>query len=103
AAGSGMEHFSLVYQPFVRFEEGGGLQQSARSGMEHFSLVYQPFVRFEEGGGLQLVGAEALLRWSCEPIGPVSPVEFIPLLESSGLIAQLGRWVLEEAVTTCKR
>lgn len=79
------------------------LQQSVRSGMEHFSLVYQPFVRFEEGGGLRLIGAEALLRWSCEPFGPVSPVEFIPLLESSGLIIQLGRWVLEEAVATCKR
>lgn len=76
------------------------LQRSVMGGMKDFSLVYQPFV---SAGGLQLKGAEALLRWSCEPYGAVAPVEFVPLLESSGLIVPAGKWVLEQALATCKR
>ena len=75
------------------------LQRCVLNGMERFSLVYQPFVSTD---GLHLKGAEALLRWSCPEYGPVTPVEFIPLLESSGLIIPAGKWVLEEAVCTCK-
>lgn len=75
------------------------LQRCVLNGMEDFSLVYQPFVSSD---GFHLKGAEALLRWSCPDCGPVSPTEFIPLLESSGLIIQAGKWVLEQAVRTCK-
>ena len=76
------------------------LQLSVIHDMERFHLVYQPFASAKD---MALSGAEALLRWSCDPFGPVSPMEFIPLLESSGLIVPVGKWVLEQAVATCKK
>lgn len=62
-------------------------------------MVYQPLI---SNDSLEVGGAEALLRWTSEIYGPVSPMEFIPVLESNGLIVPVGKWVLEEAVKTCK-
>ncbi|MDO3382625.1 putative bifunctional diguanylate cyclase/phosphodiesterase [Gilvimarinus algae] len=61
---------------------------------EQFSLFYQPKVDVNSG---KIVGAEALLRWHHPEKGNVSPLEFIPVLETSGLILQVGQWVVEEA------
>ena len=74
------------------------LQLCVLNGMARFSLVYQPFVRAQS---MTLSGAEALLRWSDEKGQPISPVEFIPLLEASGMMIPVGRWVLERAVRQC--
>jgi diguanylate cyclase len=56
---------------------------------------YQPIVRLSDGG---LVGAEALLRWDHPVRGPVPPATFIPIAEEAGIIADLGDWVLIEAL-----
>ena len=61
---------------------------------QQFSVVYQPLVALE---GRALVGAEALLRWRHPTLGNVSPALFIPAAEETGLIVELGRWVLETA------
>ncbi len=68
-----------------------------RDSLHHrrdFSLVYQPKINLATG---RLVGAEALLRWVHPTHGRISPAEFIPLAESSGLVVELGHWALQEA------
>jgi diguanylate cyclase (GGDEF)-like protein len=59
---------------------------------EQLRLAYQPIVELATG---RLVGAEALLRWTHPSRGPISPAVFISIAEDSGLIAAIGRWVLD--------
>ena len=58
---------------------------------DEFLMYYQPQVDLQSG---QIVGAEALLRWQRPEEGIVSPNEFIPILEETGLIEQVGEWIL---------
>jgi diguanylate cyclase (GGDEF)-like protein len=67
------------------------LSQALANGA--FSLVYQP--QLDLSG--QLIGAEALIRWRHVTRGWVSPAVFIPLAEEAGLMASIGRWVLDAA------
>ncbi len=61
---------------------------------EEFMLEYQPIVLLATG---EIVGAEALVRWCCRDRGTVAPGLFIPIAEETGLIVQIGRWVLKRA------
>ncbi|WP_157896853.1 putative bifunctional diguanylate cyclase/phosphodiesterase [Acidovorax carolinensis] len=75
-----------------------GLRNAMKSG-EGLQLHYQPQVDMRTGS---IIGAEALLRWR-NGSEFVSPVEFIPVAEESGLIEDIGAWVLREACTEAKR
>lgn len=65
-----------------------------------FQLHYQPKIDVNSG---RVVGAEALLRWMHPTKGLISPIDFIPVLETSGMILEVGQWVLEEACKTLVR
>lgn len=62
--------------------------------LDQLHLVYQPLVDLQTG---QISGLEALLRWQHPVRGAISPVEFIPIAEKSGLIKGIGEWVLRRA------
>lgn len=65
-----------------------------------FEIFYQPLVGLEDD---RITGCEALLRWSHPQRGPISPAEFIPVAEDTGLINALGEWVLNEACAEAAR
>ncbi|WP_062221989.1 EAL domain-containing protein [Aureimonas sp. D3] len=63
-------------------------------GRNELSLMFQPIVKLSSS---EIVGFEALLRWNHAKRGPISPYEFIPMAENTGLIVQLGQFALDEA------
>ncbi len=74
------------------------LEEQIHGALERreFSVYYQPQVNVKTG---HIVGAEALLRWNNPVLGSVSPDDFIPIAEQTGLIIKLGEFVLEEALS----
>lgn len=74
-----------------------GLELKEALAREEFSIMYQPIINLKSH---KVVGAEALLRWNNRELGFISPGEFIPKLEESGMIIPVGKWVLENV---CKR
>lgn len=86
--------FEPVYAQAVdqRLDLGRHLRHAAETGA--LTAHYQPQVDLRTG---RVTGFEALLRWTHPERGPISPTEFIPIAENSGLIVDLGQWVLREA------
>lgn len=80
----------------LRLQRRFAIEQSLRRALASnaLRLVYQPVV---DGLSGRTVGAEALLRWTSPELGPLSPAEFIPVAEDTGLIVAIGQWVLETA------
>jgi diguanylate cyclase (GGDEF)-like protein len=64
---------------------------------DQLELFYQPLINLKSG---EVAGFEALARWTHEDRGEISPTEFIPVAEESGLILQLGRWAMDKATQT---
>ncbi len=67
---------------------------------DEFNLVYQPQINLRTG---EIVGVEALLRWDHPEHGAISPAEFIPFAEESGLIIDIGHWVIKSACAELSR
>ncbi len=72
------------------------IEAHLRRALEHgeLRLVYQPKVTVQDQA---VVGFEALLRWTSPELGAVSPLDFVPIAERTGLIIPIGAWVLEQA------
>ncbi len=68
------------------------LAQAAERGQ--LVLHYQPIVDLRIG---EIAGAQALLRWRHPSLGSLPPGQFLPVAESSGLMSEIGAWVLREA------
>lgn len=77
------------------------LETALRRALERdeFILYYQPKVELHRG---QVIGAEALIRWRHPLLGMVSPGDFIPLAEETGLIGPIGEWAIDHAVAQLK-
>jgi diguanylate cyclase (GGDEF)-like protein/PAS domain S-box-containing protein len=81
-----------------RMELETGLRNAITNN--ELSLHYQPQVDLVSN---QIIGLEALIRWKHPDYGFISPAEFIPLAEETGLIFSIGKWVLKTACTQCKQ
>jgi len=89
-----LSHFTPALQEAAqtRVRLGNDLREALPGGQ--FSLAYQPIVELASGS---IHKAEALLRWQHHSRGAVSPADFIPMAESSGLILEIGEWVFQQA------
>lgn len=89
----------VFYAPEMNRRIAESLQLESRLrkalDLEQFVLHYQPKINIASG---KLTGAEALIRWNDPQAGLIPPLQFIPILEESGLIYEVGRWALHKGV-----
>ena len=101
SAGKGTFRFFeplLHREGLARVERRAALENAIQSGQ--LRLYYQPIVRLTDRA---ITGMEALVRWQHPVDGLISPLDFIPLAEKSGLILPLGEWVLNQACADLSR
>ena len=101
------EEFSNSYQFFreemnTRMAEFVLMEKHLLKALERreYKIFYQPYYELKD---LSLYGMEALLRWESPDLGFVPPSRFIPILENTGLILEVGEWVLREVCTRISR
>jgi diguanylate cyclase (GGDEF)-like protein len=102
AKSTGQRHLQHQLEANAERVRRHGMERRLRSALEdnQFELYYQPKVSLADG---EIHGVEALLRWRDPEGGVRAPAQFLPLLESSGLMPGIGRWALRQAVVDCRR
>ncbi|MEO8384934.1 MAG: EAL domain-containing protein [Betaproteobacteria bacterium] len=86
----------------IAVKRRAAMESNLRAAVKNgdFSLVYQPQIDLNSG---EIVALEALVRWVSMESGTIMPGEFIPLAEETGLISEIGEWVLREACWQAKK
>lgn len=101
---NGKDKFSY-FDPILqnKIEQKAILTQKLHEAIDKKILVlhYQPQIKSKDGIN-NIIGLEALIRWKDSQKGMISPAEFIPLAEETGLIIPLGTWILEEVIKKIK-
>ena len=100
--GEGRSHYRFFASNMEQQAARHFALNSALSGAlerEEFRLVFQPQISLHNES---LMGVETLLRWTHPELGPVSPGEFIPVAEDTGMIVAIGEWVLHQALSQLK-
>jgi EAL domain-containing protein (putative c-di-GMP-specific phosphodiesterase class I)/GGDEF domain-containing protein len=94
AAGDRLAYFSV--ESSAEAEARHAMEQALRQAIfrKELALFYQPVIDLTAG---RVVGAEALMRWRHPELGAIPPAKFLPVMEQSGLISEVGRWTLEQA------
>lgn len=94
-----VEYSEETYENYIRnLDIQGELRKDIQNNFHGFAMYFQPIVSSLNG---KLYGAEALLRWNSDKYGLLSPAMIIPILEESGLIIPLGKWIVQEAAKQC--
>lgn len=96
-----IEYFSMesIEEKIVSVELYHELNESVKNNFKGFEIYYQPQVK---AGNYNLFSIEALLRYTSPTLGKITPNIFIPVLEHTRLINNVGLWVLEQALLQCK-
>ena len=94
-SGSHYKFFDHELQLVIKHKREIETQLHQAISNHELNLLFQPKIAIETG---RLVGAEALIRWNSNSLGPISPAEFMPIAEQSGLIIELGEWVLNQTL-----
>ncbi len=98
------QNMVLTHEQYNRYIRSMSLRDGLKASVERdcsdFRLFYQPQI---EARTKRLIGAEALLRWKKPEGGMVSPMEFVPILEETKMILPVGKWIVEEALRTCRK
>ncbi len=100
---SGRNNYKFYhYSMGVKADEYMALESRMRKALERgeFELHYQPQLNLETG---LICGMEALIRWNSPEFGLISPMNFIPIAEETGMIIPIGRWVLQTAACQAKK
>ena len=94
-----MRYSYAVYEEYVHaLDVQEELRKDIENDFQGFELYYQPVVNIAKK---KILGAEALIRWRSKKFGFMSPGQFIPMLEETGLIIPLGRWITRTAIQQC--
>jgi diguanylate cyclase len=91
-------NYSMNLQSVVRLSLEQDLRNAVSQGQ--LRMVYQPFISLKTN---QVVGVEALIRWHHPKLGVLHPYDFIPMAEETGMIASIGKWVLQTVCHENKR
>lgn len=75
-----------------------GLERALQTSQ--FKMAYQPIVKAQTG---EILGFEALIRWQSPELGAISPADFVPVAEETGMILELGEWITRQALKDCRR